>query len=101
MSKQQTTRNRWAAGLALVLIGIVAVAPALAQASYKLPRTALSSGGITSSGSGSYRLSGALGQPVAGPVNATSGAGLNSGFWGGRPGGYNIYLPLALRNYSY
>ena len=99
MSKQQTTRNWWAVGLALVLIGIVATAPVLAQPNYKLPRAVMSSGGDASSGSGSYRLSGTLGQPVAGPVGAASGAGLSSGFWEGRPGKYNIYLPLVLRNH--
>jgi hypothetical protein len=67
--------------------------PALAQGGYSLPRSVMGSSGTAFLGTGSYQLSGTLGQPVAAPV----GAGLRSGFWGGAGvSRYRIYLPIVV-----
>jgi len=89
---------RWLTGAGLLLLALAATLPVLAQGGYQLRRSVMGAGGQAFLGSGSYRLSGTLGQPVAGLTIAPSGTGVCSGFWwcGGR---YKTYLPLAMRNY--
>jgi hypothetical protein len=90
---------KWLLGMGLLLLALAVAVPVLAQTDYELPRWVMGGGGGTFLGSGSYRLNGMLGQPVAGPVGAASGAGLCSGFWC-RTGlvERGVYLPLVLRN---
>jgi hypothetical protein len=88
--------------LALALLLVVA-GVALAIDSPARPRDVLS-GGASDSAGGGVTLQATLGQPVVGVV--TSGGGgrtLGQGFWHGGElpeGGYDIYLPLVMRNQS-
>jgi hypothetical protein len=90
---------------ALMLVLLLAVGGvALAQGGgVELPRWVLG-GGASDSAGGDVTLRATLGQPVVGVV--TSGGGdvtLGQGFWHGgglAGGGYDIYLPLIMRNYQ-
>jgi hypothetical protein len=82
--------------LALALLLVVA-GVALANNGVERPRWVLG-GGASDSAAGDVTLRATLGQPVVGVV--TSGGGdvtLGQGFWHGAPG-YNIYLPLVMRD---
>jgi hypothetical protein len=86
--------------LSLVLVlSLVVAGLALASGGVERPRWVLG-GGASDSVAGDIALRATLGQPVVGVV--TSGGGdvtLGQGFWGGATPGYNIYLPLVIRNY--
>ena len=82
-------------GLALSL---AAVGVALANGGPDLPRWVLGSGASDSTaGGGAVALRGTLGQPVVGVVTVGDIA-LGQGFWHGAAG-YDVYLPLVLRNF--
>jgi hypothetical protein len=85
--------------LALVLaLFLAAAGAALANGGIELPRWVLG-GGASDSAAEGVALRATLGQPVVGVV--TSGGGdvtLGQGFWGGATPGYNIYLPLVIRD---
>ena len=87
--------------LALVLtLSLVVAGLALANGGVERPREVLG-GGASDSAAGGAALRATLGQPVVGVV--TSGSGdvtLGQGFWCGATAGYNIYLPLVIRNYQ-
>jgi hypothetical protein len=72
--------------------------PSAPQSSYDLSWFTIDGGGATFSTGGSYSLGGSIGQPDAGVLNGGSYQ-LNGGFWGGAAINYNIYLPLALKNF--
>ncbi len=73
--------------------------PAAPQSgSYDLSWYTIDGGGATFSAGGSYLLGGTIGQPDAGSMSGGSYQ-LNGGFWGGASINYNIYLPLALKNF--
>jgi hypothetical protein len=85
--------------LALIL-SLVVAGLALANGGLARPRWVLSGGAADSAGGG-VTLRATLGQPIVGVV--TSGGGdvtLGQGFWHGATSGYNIYLPLVIRNYQ-
>ncbi len=66
---------------------------------YDLSWYTIDGGGTTFSVGGSYSLGGTIGQPDAvGQVDNLPYT-LNGGFWGGASINYNIYLPLALKNF--
>ncbi len=91
---------KWGIGIGLALLLLIPILVVAAQSGYTLQRWVIGSGGSTALSSGSYRLSGTLGQPIAGGVQAGTGEGLNSGFWYGGTISYRIYLPAVLRAYK-
>jgi hypothetical protein len=84
--------------LVLVLaLFLAAASVALADGALARPRWVLS-GGASDSAGGGVTLRATLGQPV---VRVVSGGNvtLGQGFWyGGAAPGYEIYLPLVMRN---
>ena len=83
--------------LALVLALFLAVAGgALANGGVERPRWVLS-GGASDAAVGGTTLRATLGQPVVGVVSGGD-VTLGQGFWGGATSGYNIYLPLVMRD---
>lgn len=87
-----------ALSLASLATGIV-----LAAGGPILVRQVVSGGAsVASTSGGGVRLNGTLGQPVAGVVASGDGdVSVGQGFWHGGAaagGGYEIYLPLVLRN---
>jgi len=83
--------------LALVLALILAAAGvALANGSLARPREVLG-GGASDSAAGDVTLRATLGQPVVGIVSGGP-VTLGQGFWRGAASGYNIYLPLVIRD---
>jgi hypothetical protein len=91
-------------GLA-VLAGILLLSGmVLAQSGggYDLSWSTVDGGGATISTGGTYSLGGTAGQPDAGLVTGGRYA-LQAGFWGGagvRAPGYELYLPLTMRDAS-
>jgi hypothetical protein len=84
--------------LALVLaLFLTAAGAALANDSIELPRRVLGGGASDSAAVGGTTLRATLGQPVVGVVSG-GGVTLGQGFWGGATPGYNIYLPLVIRD---
>lgn len=83
--------------LALALsLGVAGVV--LANGSVEMRRWALG-GGATDSAAGGVALRATLGQPVAGSVASGSGnVTLGQGFWCSGIPGYDIYLPLVIRD---
>ena len=83
--------------LALVLaLFLAAAGVALANDGIELPRWVLG-GGASDSADGGVALHATLGQPVVGVVSGGD-VTLGQGFWGGATPGYNIYLPLVIRD---
>ncbi len=83
--------------LALVLaLFLAAAGVALANDGVELPRWALG-GGASDAAVGGTTLRATLGQPVVGGVSGGD-VTLGQGFWGGTTPGYNIYLPLVIRD---
>jgi hypothetical protein len=83
--------------LALVLaLCLAAARVALANDGIELPRRVLS-GGASDSAAVGVAVHATLGQPVVGSVSRGCIA-LGQGFWGGAIPGYNIYLPLIIRD---
>jgi len=83
--------------LALVLaLFLAAAGVALANGSIELPRRVLG-GGASDAAVGGTTLRATLGQPVVGGVSGGN-VTLGQGFWGGATPGYNIYLPLVIRD---
>jgi len=83
--------------LALVLaLFLAAVGVALANGNVELPRWVLG-GGASDSVGGDVTLRATLGQPVVGVVSGGD-VTLGQGFWCSATLGYNIYLPLAIRD---
>jgi uncharacterized membrane protein len=85
----------------LIAVSLKSTLPALAeqQDTYQLVKSNIGSGG--SAGNGAYSVSSSVGQPDVGQVSAGSYT-LGGGFWGGGiivsvGGGYNLYLPLAIK----
>ncbi len=72
--------------------------PSAPQSDYSIDWYTIDGGGATFSIGGSYSLGGSIGQPDAGSLSGGSYQ-LNGGFWGGASINYNIYLPLALKNF--
>jgi hypothetical protein len=68
------------------------------QSGYSIEWYTIDGGGATFSTGGSYSLGGTIGQPDAGVLSGGSYT-INGGFWGGASINYNIYLPLALKNF--
>jgi len=85
--------------LSLVLVlSLVVAGLALANGGIELSRWVLS-GGASDSAAGGTTLLATLGQPVVGSVTSDGGdVTLGQGFWHGATPGYNIYLPLVVRN---
>jgi hypothetical protein len=81
--------------LALALFLVVAGA-ALADGSLARPRWVLS-GGASDSAAGDVTLRATLGQPVVGVVSGGD-VTLGQGFWCAATPGYEIYLPLVIRD---
>jgi hypothetical protein len=65
---------------------------------YDLSWYTIDGGGATFSTGGGYQLGGTIGQADAGVLSGGSYT-LNGGFWGGASIKYNIFLPLALKNF--
>ena len=85
--------------LALVLaLSLMVAGLALANGGVELPRWVLG-GGASDSAVGGTTLRATLGQPVVGVVSGGD-VTLGQGFWGGATPGYNIRLPLVIRNYQ-
>ena len=83
--------------LALVLaLFLAAAGVALANGGIELPRWVLG-GGASDAAVGGTTLRATLGQPVVGGVSGGN-VTLGQGFWGGATPGYNIYLPLVIRD---
>ena len=84
--------------LALVLAMLLAAAGVvLANGGVDRPRWVLG-GGASDSAAGGVTLRATLGQPVVGVVSGRDVA-LGQGFWrGGAAPGYNVYLPLVIRD---
>jgi hypothetical protein len=83
--------------LALVLaLFLAAAGVALANDGIELPRRVLG-GGASDAAVGGTTLRATLGQPVVGGVSGGD-VTLGQGFWGGTTPGYNIYLPLVIRD---
>ena len=83
--------------LALVLaLFLAAAGVALANGDVELPRRVLG-GGASESAAQGVALRATLGQPVVSVVFKGS-VTLGQGFWGGATAGYNVYLPLVLRD---
>jgi hypothetical protein len=83
--------------LALVLaLFLGAAGLALANDGIELPRRVLGSG-ASDAAVGGTTLRATLGQPVVGGVSGGD-VTLGQGFWGGTTPGYNIYLPLVIRD---
>jgi hypothetical protein len=83
--------------LALVLaLFLAAAGVALANDGIELPRRVLG-GGASDAAVGGATLRATLGQPVVGGVSGGD-VTLGQGFWGGTTPGYNIYLPLVIRD---
>ena len=85
--------------LALVLaLFLAAAGVALANDGVEWPRRVLG-GGASDAAVGGTTLRATLGQPVVGGVSGSaSDVTLGQGFWGGATPGYNIYLPLIMRD---
>jgi hypothetical protein len=87
-------------GVGLLLL-LASVALAQSGGDYDLSWSTVDGGGGTFSSGGAYSLGGTAGQPEAGL--AMGGAYLvGGGFWGGGEVaalGYEIYLPLVMRDY--
>lgn len=92
------------AGVALALVGALALASAVLARGPELLRLAGSydlswwtaDGGGGASGGGDYTLGGTAGQPEAAPPLTQGTYTLAGGFWGGARIEYQINLPLAL-----
>jgi hypothetical protein len=83
--------------LALVLaLFLAAAGVALANDGIELPRRVLG-GGASDAAVGGTTLRATLGQPVVGGVSGGD-VTLGQGFWGGTTPGYNIHLPLVIRD---
>ena len=83
--------------LTLVLaLSLVAAGLALANGGVERPRWVLG-GGASDSAAGSVTLRATLGQPVVGVVSGGD-VTLGQGFWHGGAPGYNVYLPLVIRD---
>jgi hypothetical protein len=93
---KQTTFPTWLRLLLLVSVLLVA-AHALAAGEI-VPRYIIPGGGGTRLAAGNMMLHGALGQPVAGPVSAST-YNLCSGFWCGGAKTGKVYLPLTIRRW--
>jgi hypothetical protein len=83
--------------LVLVLL-LVVTGLALANGGVEQLREVLG-GGASDSAAGDVTLRATLGQPVVGVVSGGDVI-LGQGFWCGATAGYNIYLPLVIRNYQ-
>jgi len=75
----------------LLLAGVI-----LANGTPSIDRYVIGGGGGHSEAA-PYTLDGTIGQPVVGLASG-DGYELCSGFWCGAAAGYEIYLPLVLRN---
>jgi hypothetical protein len=83
--------------LALVLaLFLAAAGVALANDGVEWPREVLG-GGASDSAVGGTTLRATLGQPVVGVISGGD-VTLGQGFWGGATPGYNVYLPLVIRD---
>jgi uncharacterized repeat protein (TIGR01451 family) len=80
MSPGRATALRLTLRVAALGLGLPA-APAAAQ-TYTLPWWTVDGGGATGASGGSYRLSGTIGQPDAGPAQLGQGYAVSGGFWG-------------------
>ncbi|RMF38283.1 MAG: hypothetical protein D6759_01185 [Chloroflexi bacterium] len=81
--------------IALLVVG--SVAHAQGSSGYDLSWWTADGGGGTLS-NGSYALSGTIGQPDAGTTLTNGNYTLVGGFWGAGAAGYQVYLPVVLRN---
>jgi hypothetical protein len=96
-------KNRGSTILVALAVLLLLTLPVLAQSGgdYDLSWSTIDGGGYTFSSGGDYTLGGTLGQPDAGLLTGGDYT-LGGGFWCGGAlvgGGYEIYLPLVLRNY--
>ena len=87
--------------LALTLaLFLIAAGMVLAKSGVEIPYWVLGSGASESNAEG-VALRGTLGQPLVGTSSSSGGeVALGHGFWHGGISEYNIYLPLAVGNYS-
>ena len=83
--------------LALVMaLFLAAAGVVLANDGIELPRRVLG-GGASDSAAEGVALHATLGQPVVGGVSRGD-VTLGQGFWGGATSGYDVYLPLVMRD---
>jgi hypothetical protein len=87
-----------ALALLLGVAGVAAARVAVANNGVEWPRWVLG-GGASDSAAGNVTLRATLGQPAVGVVSGGD-ITLGQGFWHGAIAGYNIYLPLVIRNYQ-
>ncbi|MFZ6026115.1 MAG: hypothetical protein ACOYYS_00250 [Chloroflexota bacterium] len=87
----------------VILLASLFLVTGVVAAGEAIQRFAVVSGGSVGAQAGGYRLSGAVGQPVAGSVHTSDNRlRLCSGFWCGgtlSSAGGTIYLPVAMRNW--
>ncbi len=102
--------------MVLLVVGVVAIAPTLAQshggldnaarppapegvtATFDIPWWTVNGGGASGNAGGAYTLSGTAGQPDAGPRQSGGVYALTGGFWHSRPATQRgVYLPLVVR----
>lgn len=89
-------RNRSIVALASTLLLLALASVVRADSPPVALRSALTAGGGSLSASG-YTLTGAIGQPLAGPVGQANGYALTSGLFGGAAGGSRVYVSVVRR----
>ena len=80
----------------MLVLFLAATGVALANDGIELPRRVLGGGAADSAAEG-VALRATLGQPVV-RVVFRGDVTLGQGFWGGAAPGYNVYLPLVIRD---
>ena len=80
-----------ALALSLLVAGLV-----LGQGTRAVEWWVVSGGGGPSTADGGIALNDTLGQPIIGPSQGDT-ATLGAGYWTGLGGGYEVYLPLVVR----
>jgi hypothetical protein len=82
--------------VAVLVCSLVLAGGVLAATGFAIPRSVIGGGGQQVTGGG-YILNGTVGEPIASDLTGGhTGPGLSSGFWW--PPGYEVYLPLVLKN---
>jgi hypothetical protein len=90
-------KHKYIVILTVLLLIILSVGIANAQGVYSLPRSVVSAGGGTSTGS-VFTLQGSIGQPVANTALTGDNYSLSGGFWSGIALLFKLMLPLVTKN---